>query len=165
MANPLKLLKLKPSHFQFIQELKIDAPVERVWASVLDVGHWFHFDPTSKDTARLEAWAGGRFYAERADGSSSLHAIITHLEPGKLLRMTGPMGLSHLPATNVFIFEVQPRGKGSLLRVCQRTFGFIDATVGKRYQGGWRQLLPQIKALAESKRVNSSSRARARQRA
>jgi uncharacterized protein YndB with AHSA1/START domain len=156
MANRLKMLKLKPTHFQFIQELKIEAPPQRVWATLLDVGNWFRFDTGAMSSSgKLELWPGGRFYVERQDGSASLHAIVTHIEPEKLLRMSGPMGLSHLPAHHVFIFELEARAKGTLLRLCQRSFGYMDATVGKRYGQGWRQLLSQLKTLAESKATRS----------
>lgn len=153
MANPLKLLKLKPQGFQFIQEINVDAPPPRVWMAVLDMPGWFRFDPKAKRTGKVEPWVGGRWYVERPDGSSALNTIITQIEPNKLLRMAGPMGLTHLPVNNVFIFELQPRGKnGTLLRFAQRTFGYIDADVKKRYHGGWKQLLPQIKAMAEKKK-------------
>jgi uncharacterized protein YndB with AHSA1/START domain len=159
MANPLKMLKLRPSHFQFIQELRIDAPPAKVWATLVKIDNWFRFDPGApRGGVKLELWPGGRFYAERADGSASLHAIVTHIEPGKLLRMGGPMGLTHLPASNVFIFELQPRAKGTLLRLCQRSFGYMDATVGKRYGQGWRQLLGQLKEVVEGKKSKARVR-------
>jgi uncharacterized protein YndB with AHSA1/START domain len=154
VPNPLKILKLKPAHFQFIQELKIDAPPKRVWAAILDVGGWFRFGPGKEDKTKrkLEPWVGGRFIAEDpSDGSSSLHTVVTYIEPGKLLRMTGPMGMSHVPAHNVFIFELQPRGTGTLLRFCQRTFGYLTANVSRDYQGGWKQLFAQLKTLAEKR--------------
>jgi uncharacterized protein YndB with AHSA1/START domain len=155
-AQSLRLLKLKVTVFQFIQELKIDAPPKRVWAALLDMGTWFHFAPgLSKVKAKVEPWVGGRFYAEDTeDGSSSLRMIITYMEPGRLLRLSGPMGLSHLAATHAFIFELQPRRDGgTLLRFCQRTMGYLTADVAKKYRGGWNQLLPQLKALAEGKRA------------
>ena len=37
MANPLKLLKLKPKGFQFIKELPIQASPEKVWSSLINV--------------------------------------------------------------------------------------------------------------------------------
>ena len=52
MANPLKMLKLKPAHFQLIQEVKIDAPPRRAWAALLDMGGWFRFDPTDAKRGR-----------------------------------------------------------------------------------------------------------------
>jgi uncharacterized protein YndB with AHSA1/START domain len=153
-ANPLKLLKLKPTGFQFIQQVKIDATPARVWKILIDMPGWFRFDPAiKKKIGKCEPWVGGRFYGTYPDGSSMLHAIITRIDPERLLRMSGPMGLSHLPVTNAFIFELSPQGKGgTLLRLCQRTFGFLDADVKKRYAEGWKYLLPQMKALAEGKR-------------
>ena len=164
MANPLKMLKLKPTHFQFIQELPIDAPPKRVWASLLDIANWFGFDGSGAPAGvkrKLDARVGGHFVAEFPDGTVSLYTTITHMEPGKLLRMAGPMGMSHVPTNNVFIFELQPRGKnGTLLRFCQRTFGYLTPGVGKDYQGGWNQLLPKIKALAEGGGRKSPARQR-----
>lgn len=162
MPQPLKMLKLKPTHFQFIQELKIDAPPKRVWQTILNVDGWFGFtsgDTKSKRT--LEPWVGGRFFAEDAsDGSSSLYMVVTYIQPEKLLRLAGPMGMSHVPTNNVFIFELQPEkdGKATLLRFCQRTFGYLTEDVGKNYQGGWKQLFGQLKTLAEKPRRSSKPR-------
>jgi len=159
MANPLKMLKLKPTHFQFIQELKIDASPKRVWASLVDIDKWFHFSSGSMTgKGKLELWPGGRFYAEYPDGSGSLHALVTHFEPEKLLRMNGQMGLTHVPAMNAFIFELQPRGSGTLLKLCHRAFGYMDSDVGKRYKGGWKQLLGRLKTVAEAKSQRASKR-------
>lgn len=154
MANPLKMLKLKPTSFQFIQELKIDAPPKRVWESLLDVRGWFTFNPAMSNKGRkLELWSGGRFYNVLPDGTEMLYALVTHIERGKLLRLRGQMGNTHLPMDGVFIFELQPRGSsGTLLRFCQRTIGFLDSDVKKKMAGGWGKLLPQLKAIAEKKR-------------
>lgn len=154
MANPLKLLKLKPRGFQFIQEVPIDAPPARVWQSLLNIAGWWRFAPDDRPIVTLETWPGGRFFSERADNGDvvqSLHGLVTHIEPNKLLRIAGQMGLTHLPAMHALIWELQPRkgGDTTLLRFAQRTFGFMDADVKKRYQGGWKVLFPQLKALAE----------------
>jgi uncharacterized protein YndB with AHSA1/START domain len=154
MANPLKLLKLKIDGFQFIQETAIDAPPKKVWSSLLDINKWFGFeaeDALVKHT--FEAWPGGRWIYEEKDGSVSLNTIITRIEPHKLLRLSGPMGMTHLPVQNVVIFELKPRGGGkkTLLRLAQRTFGYIDKDVKKRYASGWKQLLPNLKKIAEGR--------------
>jgi uncharacterized protein YndB with AHSA1/START domain len=153
MANPLKLLKLKITGFQFIQEVPIDAPPKKVWASLMNVGKWFGFEPDSATWPKttLEAWPGGRWFTQSKDGTSALNAIVTRIEPEKLLRMAGPIGLTHLPVNNVFIFELQPKnnGKSTLLRLGQRTFGFVDADLKKRFNGGWKHQLGQLKKFAE----------------
>lgn len=151
MANPLKMLKLRADGFQFIQEVPIDAPPAKVWKSILDVSGWWGFGPAAqRPTVTLEPRAGGQWISRSRDGVEGLHATITYMEPGKLLRMQGQMGLTHLPVTSVMIFELQPRGKGTLLRMAQRTYGFMDPGVKKRYQGGWKQILPQLKQFAET---------------
>ncbi|MGA2440741.1 MAG: hypothetical protein ABSH08_07270 [Tepidisphaeraceae bacterium] len=59
--------------------------------------------------------------------------------------------MTHLPITTVLIFELQPKagGKSTLLRLGQRSFGFIDADMKQRYAKIWKHLLPQLKELAE----------------
>jgi uncharacterized protein YndB with AHSA1/START domain len=162
MANPLKFLKLKPQGFQFIQEVPIDAPPARVWDSLLDVGAWWRFDANQPPRITLEPWPGGRFFgqaSEQGGAAESLHGIVTYIEPNKLLRIGGQMGLTHLPVMHALIWELQPR-KGcdaTLLRFAQRTFGFIDADVKKRYQSGWKVLFPQLKAVAEGVSFAKSS--------
>ena len=151
MANPLKMLKLKPVGFQTIQEIPIAAPPKKVWKTVLDVGSWFRFGPEQGPKQTLEAWAGGRWFMREANGTEALFGVVTLIEPEKLLRLSGPIGLSHLPVSNAMIFELQPRkdGKATLLRVGHRAFGFMDADVKSRYAGGWKQLLGNMKKLAE----------------
>jgi uncharacterized protein YndB with AHSA1/START domain len=149
-ANPVKLLKLKPTGYQFIQEIPIEAPPKTVWKTVLNIGKWFSF-PGRPEKHTLEAFPGGRWHSSWADGTEDLHGIVTRIEPGRLLRITGHVGQSHLPVQNVVIFELQPKddGKSTLLRLCHRSYGFIDGDAKKRFRGGWNQLLPNIKTLAE----------------
>jgi uncharacterized protein YndB with AHSA1/START domain len=155
MANPLKLLKLKADGFQFIHGLPIDAPPKKVWASLLKVDRWFGMEADRKRglKATLEAWPGGRWIIKSHDGVERLFGLVTQIEPGKLLRLSGTMGLSHLPANNVLIFELQPRddGKSTLLRFGQRTFGLLTADVKKNVPNAWKQMLPNLKALAEKR--------------
>jgi uncharacterized protein YndB with AHSA1/START domain len=155
MANPLKMLDLKPTGFQFIQEVAIEASPEKVWKSLANVNTWFQYepDPANYHKHTLELVPGGKWTAAKPDGTASLHAVVTHIEPNKLLRLSGSMGLTHLPATNVMIFELQPQkdGKATLLRLGHRAFGFMDDDVQGRYTKGWGEFLPKLKALAEGR--------------
>ena len=161
MANPLKMLKLKPTGFQFIHEIKIDAPPSAVWKALLDVGTWFRFDNVPDFPAmKLDPRIGGLLTSSNGDGSVQMYSgMVAHIERGKLLRINGPMGMTHLPAMNAMIWELQPRndGKATTLRFCHRSFGYITADIKKNFQGGWKQLWPQLKALAE-KTVKRKSR-------
>jgi len=155
MANPLKLLKLKATGFQFIEEIHIDANPKKVWAAVTNPGKWFGFDPDPKKWNKhtMDVTPGGKWISTAKDGTTFMLATVTYIEPGKLLRLIGQIGMTHLPVSNVFIFELQPQkaGKATLLRLGQRTFGFGDADLEERIHGAWKKLLPNIKTAAEKR--------------
>jgi hypothetical protein len=50
-------------------------------------------------------------------------------------------------------FELQPKrgGNGTLLRFCQRTFGYMTGDLRPNYQAGWTTLFKQLKEVAEGK--------------
>ena len=153
MPDPVKLLTLKPEWFQFIQEVKIDAPPAKAWKSLMDVERWWKFRMfDGKSRLKLEPWAGGRFHEAGPNGIEALHCFVTYIEPGKLLRMNGPLGMSHLPVNHVFIFELQPSGTGTVLRFCQRSHGLMTPKVKQSFQGGWPALFKELKKLAEGKK-------------
>jgi uncharacterized protein YndB with AHSA1/START domain len=152
MANPLKLLKLKPTGFQFIQEVKIDAPPAAAWKALLDTDRWFQNPNRGRAKITLDARLGGLF-TEVSKDQQRLFGHVAYIEPGKLLRINGSMGITHLPVSSAIIFELQPRagGKATTLRMCHRAFGYLTSDQEKGYKGGWKQLLPQLKKLAEKK--------------
>jgi uncharacterized protein YndB with AHSA1/START domain len=153
MANPLKLLKLKPTGFQFIKQVPIQASPKKVWSSLLNADKWFRFDanPHRAPKHSFKAIAGSPWLSKSWDGNTNFRATVSYVEPGKLLRLVGQFGMTHLPVTTVVIFELQPKagGKSTLLRLGQRSFGFIDADMKKRSSMVWKHLLPQLKELAE----------------
>ena len=153
MANPLQMLPLVASGFQFIQETSVSAPPAKVWSTLTNPGKWFFFNPDPATHAKhtLELRPGGQWISQSPNGNSALLATVLLIEPGTLLRLSGPLGLSHLPLSTVVIFELTPQdeGKATLLKVGMRSSGLMDAEVETRYQGAWQQLLPQIKVAAE----------------
>src|SRR5690242_9823544 len=123
MRNPLKLLKLKNTSFQFIEEVKVNADPATVWRSLLNVNGWWKLGMIGPGARfKIEPRAGGRFTETGAGGIEALHAFVTYVEPQKLIRFWGPMGSSHIPFSSVFIFELTPaeKGGGTMLRLCHR---------------------------------------------
>jgi uncharacterized protein YndB with AHSA1/START domain len=153
MANPLELLSLKANGFQFIHEVAINASPKKTWSALGDIGNWFGMDPDRSKWAKhkLDFKVGAQWTVEFPSGGSALFGTVTYLEPGKLIRVYGQFGLTHLPVTNVVIFELQERdgGKSTLLRICFRSSGFMTDDVENRLSGVWSKLLPNIKTLAE----------------
>ena len=151
MANPLKMLKLKVQSVQFIQELPIAAVPKKVWTTLLNPSEWFVFDPAHRAKHTLDLRPGGQWTSVHPDGNAALMGTVVYIELGKLLRVTGPLGLTHLPVTSVIIFELQPKqdGKATLLRVGTRMIGFMDLDRKKHMKDAWKKLMGNIKALAE----------------
>ena len=151
MANPLKMLKLKMQSAQFIQECPIAVAPKKVWSTLLKPSEWFVFDPAHRAKHTLDLRPGGQWTSVHPDGNAALMGTVVYLEPGKLLRVTGPLGMSHLPVTSVIIFELQPTpdGKATLLRVGTRMFGLMDVDRKKHMKEAWKKLMGNIKALAE----------------
>lgn len=149
MANRLQKLPLKMDGFQFLEELHVDAAPAKVWKSLMQPGKWFRFGPVVPGRKMMfEPKVGGLWWVESPE-VHMLHAVVTYIEPGKLLRLSGPLGMTHLPVSSVFIFELEAAGDGTLLRFCQRTFGYITSDRKKSMSSGWGKLLPQLKRLAE----------------
>jgi uncharacterized protein YndB with AHSA1/START domain len=154
MANPLQMLDLKIQGIQFIQETPINAPSKKVWAAIAKPADWFYFDPKRKSKHTFQLKPGGNWSAVSKDGNSSLFGTVTLIEPGKLIRMSGHFGLTHLALAGTLIFELQPGAEKNTttLRLGLRLAGFIDDSVQARYEGAWKMLAGQIKALAEKKK-------------
>src|SRR4051812_15295581 len=153
MANPLKMLKLKPTAFQLLQEVPINASPAKVWKSLLNTGAWFGMEH-ERGTCKIEPEIGGRFMSRTPDGSEArLFGFVAHIEPEKLLRINGPMGMTHLPVQTSMIWQLEPTsgGKATRLRFCHRAYGLMTANVKKQYHNGWKMFLGQLKALAEKR--------------
>jgi uncharacterized protein YndB with AHSA1/START domain len=153
------MLKIKPGGFQFIQQIDIDASPQKTWKALINIGGWFNIAPGEGRSLKLEPWAGGRFYSKQGD-IEHLNAIVTYIEPHKLIRFSGQMGMSHLPVISAFIFQLEPKGNGTLLKLCHRCYGMIDTEAKQRYSGGWKQLLAKLKAFSETGKRQGPSLAR-----
>jgi uncharacterized protein YndB with AHSA1/START domain len=154
MANPLQMLKLEMRAYQHIEEIEVNAAPDRVWKTLVKPSEWFGFDPDKSKWPKssLKAAPGGLFTVTFGDGTTMLHGTVTYIEPGKLMRISGPFGLTHLAVNNTVIFELQPHGDGkkTLLRMGRRTFGYVDDTVEERARNGSKRMLGMIKEAAEA---------------
>ena len=154
MANPLKLLKLKVTGFQFIQEIPIDAPPKKVWASILKVGKWFGYSRGSDRVggsrpSKHGPWAGdgsrnGEGWDQRAQRDRDAdRAAKTNF------CLSGPIGLTHLPVNNVFIFELQPKNGGKRSTLLRARTAYLRLrrcrSVKKLIFGGWKHVFATLK--------------------
>ncbi len=124
---------------------------ERVFAALTtEIGAWW--DHTFAEEPRglyLEPYAGGRFYEEFGEGGSALYAVVTYAEPGKLLVLSGSMGMRG-PVLATVRYELEPHEGGTLLRLAHRVVGEVDDATREIYTTGWEALLDgQLKEYVE----------------
>jgi uncharacterized protein YndB with AHSA1/START domain len=86
---------LTSNGFEVLNTLTIEAPPERVYAALGEIGHWWSSSHTfSRDSANLsiELRAGGCFCERLKDGGSVQHLIVVYAAPGQGLRLRGALG-------------------------------------------------------------------------
>ena len=132
-------------------QITIDAGVQAVWTALTDgVGEWWTHTLSDKPHAVvLEPVIGGRFY-EQFDGSGAgaLYATVTYIEPGRVLRTSGPMGM---PGARQYVktYRLEPAGEATTVRTSASILGDVDPDTVADYSAGGRSLLESLKKYVE----------------
>lgn len=129
LASPAaaKVIEVTPTGFTGEHALKIAAPPERVWATLIAINRWWSKDHSySGDAANftLDPRAGGCWCEKLPGGGSVEHQRVIFVQPGKLLRLSGALGPMQAFAVNgVISYELRPEGAGTVITVTSRTGG------------------------------------------
>jgi uncharacterized protein YndB with AHSA1/START domain len=102
----------------FTLENAVRVPVEpaKAWRALVDdVDSWWPRDHTwwgERSVLSIEPRAGGCF-CERHGEQQALHMLVTFVDPGKLLRLTGGLGpLQGMGLNGVLEFRLAPASRG-----------------------------------------------------
>lgn len=132
-------------------EIRIGAPASRVFGAMVgEIGMWFWRGEEGTDPpAKLEAWAGGRFFREWGEGNTELFATVGLIKKDRQLRLLGSIGGRHAIAS-VADLVLEEEGDETLVRVTHRVSGEVtDAEVGD-YESGWHDELASLKRWVET---------------
>ena len=128
-------------------EVRIDAAPDVVWRALTEqVGSWwpYRFNDDSVSVV-LEPVVGGRFYeAFDENGAGALYATVTYLEPRRMLRVSGSMGLRGA-ASYVKIYELEPAGDGTIVRTSASMMGAIPEETRAGYRTGNQEVLDALR--------------------
>jgi DNA-binding transcriptional ArsR family regulator/uncharacterized protein YndB with AHSA1/START domain len=132
-------------------EIRIEADAGTVWrALTTEIGEWWpHRFRDDVGTVVLEPVVGGRFFERYdADGGGALYATVTHVEPERILKVSGPMGLEGA-ALYVKTYRIEPDGDATIVRSSASMLGWLPEGTGGNYREGNAETLRILKAYVE----------------
>lgn len=144
------------SWFRIDLDIPIDATIERVWTTLLDIGSWWlpdYYATPEPHTMLLEAEPGGRVFEKAEDGSGLLWFWVTSITPQKSMHLAGhlspPFGG---PATSQLYIALEKQDDGGTrLSVVNTMFGAVDDDSREQVESGWRALFTDgLKRRAEA---------------
>jgi uncharacterized protein YndB with AHSA1/START domain len=130
-------------------EAQVDVPVppSDVWRALTEeVGRWWPHTFTDEPFAiRLEPVIGGRFYEQFDEaGAGALYATVTYLEPPRILRVSGPMGM-RTAAIYVKTYRLEPVEGGTRIRTTASTMGDVAEGTREGYRAGGLEILEALR--------------------
>ena len=138
-------------------EIPVDAPVERVWATLLEEPDaWWVSDlrcVPGPSRVELEPQAGGHLVERGEEGGSLLWFTVTAVEPLRSLNLAGtlspPFGG---PCQTCLLIRLEADGEGTLMRMTYSMHGLVDEAQLPEMESGWRLLFEQgLKRVAEGR--------------
>ena len=139
--------------FDVEAQIEVPVPPEEVWRALTEeIGRWWPHTFTDEPFAiRLEPVIGGRFY-EQFDGSGAgaLYGTVTYVEPYRVLRTSGAMGL---PGARLYVktYRLEPAGDATVVRTTASALGDIDDERLTGYRDGGLALLEALKRYVETR--------------
>ncbi|MCZ6918155.1 MAG: SRPBCC family protein [Gemmatimonadetes bacterium] len=160
-TEELESLAVKtPKHASaFSEEIAIDAPIERVWRVLADIGSVHAWNPgvrSSRLTTHHGEGVGAARHCKLA-GRRYLEEVVVDWEP--LKRLTVRITATNLPFEAADVrFMLRATSSGVIVSVSPRytvRFGFLGTilewlVVGPRYRRGMKALLDGLKAHVEN---------------
>ena len=130
-----------PAGFTVRTVVTIAAPPERAFRALVDdIGRWWDSSHTvSGDAAnlRLAATPGGCFCETLKNSGGVAHAVVNHVVPGEMIRMTGALGpLQETATTGTVTWQFAASG--------QDTIATLTYSVGGYFPGGLEKIADPV---------------------
>jgi uncharacterized protein YndB with AHSA1/START domain len=138
--SPIKVLNV-------VKEVFIAAPADVVFETVLEP-----HGPLKDMNLKLEAWVGGRWFRDLGNNTGHLWGHVQVIKPPKVLELVGPTMMSY-PAISHIQYRLVEQTGGTLLKFTHQAIGLIPAGLQEDVTKGWGEMLEQVRAAAEKKRV------------
>lgn len=136
--------------YDYAMELAIDAPIERVWASLTShMGDWFVGEDEKPMGMKVEPWPGGRVFRDLGNDDGHFWATVQVIKRPYLLEISGPMCFT-ASALAYTQFRLEKTGDNStLLKMKHDAIGGVPEDYLKGADEGWTWLMKGLKDHAE----------------
>jgi uncharacterized protein YndB with AHSA1/START domain len=140
-----------PVSLEVHAEIDIAASPDDVWRALTeDIGSWWpHSFSDHPVRIALEPFIGGRF-SEQFDeaGAGALYAVVTYIDPGKTLVVSGSMGM---PGARQYVkkYALEQVNAGTRVRTTASTLGDIPEEMRENYRAGGEAVLQALRRHAE----------------
>ncbi|MCG8377615.1 MAG: SRPBCC domain-containing protein [Chlorobiales bacterium] len=155
----------KSSGFSIVQEVKLNAPREKVWqAFTRDIDKWWpHRGRELNARMVFEPKVGGRLIEQRdTDSAEKLWGTVTFIKEKESIFLSGPIGLIRHALANVFGFDFEDKGEETAIKLTHEVYGNIDPEWEEGYNAGWQEQWQYLEAyLMEGKTWKEMEKAKA----
>lgn len=114
-----RVVEAQPDAIEVSNSTAIAAPPDKVWAALTQPKLWWDSAHTWSQSAAnlsLDARAGGCLCEALPGGGSVLHQTVIFADPGKTLRLRGPLGpLQGMAVDGPLTWSIKAEGSGSVL--------------------------------------------------
>jgi uncharacterized protein YndB with AHSA1/START domain len=139
-----------PDHLLIQDQRTVHVPPDKLYATLIDVGHWWNSEHTySGDASHLtiQAEAGGCF-CERWNNQSVAHGRVVWASPGHLLRLDTALGpMQSMAVQGVMTFTLKPAPEGTALQFEYRVNGSSASGLDKIAPAANDMLMDQLQRL------------------
>jgi uncharacterized protein YndB with AHSA1/START domain len=132
--------------FEIIKEEEIAAPIDIVFATILEQMGPRNSTPEKPMPMILEAWPGGRWYRDLGDSTGHFWGNVQAIKPPSLLEISGPLFMSNPAVSNIQYRLAEEEGI-TRMRFVHRAMGWVGEQE-RAVDGGWNQLVDRIRIAA-----------------
>jgi uncharacterized protein YndB with AHSA1/START domain len=132
--------------FEIIKEEEIAAPIDIVFATILEQMGPRNSTPEKPMPMILEAWPGGRWYRDLGDSTGHFWGNVQAIKPPSLLEISGPLFMSNPAVSNIQYRLAEEEGI-TRMRFVHRAMGWVGEQE-RAVDGGWKQLIDRIRIAA-----------------
>jgi uncharacterized protein YndB with AHSA1/START domain len=135
---------------EFLREEEIAAPIDIVFATVLEEMGPNNHTPGTPMPMNLEAWPGGRWFRDLGNNTGHWWGNVQAIRPPSLLEISGPLFMSQ-PAISNVQYRLSEENGATRLKFSHRAIGYIafDPQIQEQWtlvEHGWGTMLDRIRA-------------------